>query len=216
MKIVLLAAGGHVGSRVAHEAASRGHAVTGIVRDPARVAAQAGVTIVQGDATDAASIATIARGADAILSTVGPNNAGGQSTDVIIQAAHAIIAGARLADVKRVIVLGGAGSLEVAQGVRAVDTPEFPDLWKANALAQGEALDIFRSDEAQGLDWTYISPAAIIAPGPRTGAYRVGAEEKMLFDAKGDSKISIDDYAVAMIDELESGKHIAKRITVAY
>lgn len=214
MKIILFAAGGNIGQRIAREATSRGHAVTAAVREPARFGRFQGIVeVVQADATNAASVAAGAQGVDAILSAVGPN-ANGQSADVLVQSARGLVAGARLAGVKRLIALGGAGSLEVAPGVAAVDTPHFPAEWKPNALAQRDALAVYRAD-AGDLDWTYISPAAIIAPGERTGRYRVGFEQ-MLFDDKGESKISIEDYAVAMIDELEKAGHIRKRITVAY
>ncbi|GLR46121.1 3-beta hydroxysteroid dehydrogenase [Mesorhizobium amorphae] len=214
MKIILFAAGGSIGRRIAREATDRGHEVTAAVRDPARFEPFQGIArVVQADATDAASVAASAQGADAILSAVGPN-ANGQAADVLVEAARSLVAGARKAGVKRLIALGGAGSLEVAPGLAAVDTPQFPAEWKPNALAQRDALEVYRS-EAADLDWTYISPAAIIAPGERTGHYRVGFEQ-MLFDEKGESRISIEDYAVAMIDELEKAKHIRKRITVTY
>lgn len=215
MKIALFAAGGNIGRRIALEAANRGHEVVAVVRDPTRAHRASGIfSVMPGDVTDAGSVAAAGSGVAAILSAVGPSVADGQSGNVLIDAAHALIAGARRAGVKRLIVLGGAGSLEVAPGLQAVDAPQFPPQWKDNALSQRRALDIYRA-EAGDLDWTYISPAAIIAPGERTGKYRVGFDQ-MLRDSNGESRISIEDYAVAMIDELENAAHIRKRITVAY
>ncbi len=112
-------------------------------------------------------------------------------------------------------MLGGAGSLEVAPGRQAVDTPGFPEAYKGDALGQGEALHVWRSAEAQGLDWTYIIPAGEIGPGARTGRYRVGGDE-LLVDATGASRIAYDDYAVAFLDTLERGDHRGRRISVAY
>jgi putative NADH-flavin reductase len=214
MKIALFGAGGNIGRRVAQEALNRGHEVIAVVRDPAKFEKRNdAIRVVAGDATSPDNVAAAVKGVDAVLSAVGPG-ASQQSNDILVQAARGLIEGVRRAGVKRLIVLGGAGSLEVSPGVQAVDAPEFPEAWKGNALAQREALKIFRSS-AGDLDWTYISPAAVIQPGMRTGRYRTGFDQ-MLFDDKGESRISIEDYAVAMIDALERAQHIRKRITVAY
>jgi putative NADH-flavin reductase len=214
MKIALFAAGGNIGRRIASEAVNRGHEVVAVVRNPARVDNLGGaLKVVAGDATDARSVTVAGRGVAAILSAVGPA-ANGQPSDVLVEAARALVVGARLAGVKRLIVLGGAGSLEVSPGLQAVDAPQFPSLWKDNAVSQRRALEFYRA-EAGDLDWTYISPAAMIVSGERTGQYRIGFDQ-MLRDSKGESRISIEDYAVAMIDELENAAHVRKRITVAY
>jgi uncharacterized protein len=126
--------------------------------------------------------------------------------------ARSLIEGVGKAGVKRLIVVGGAGSLEVAPGVRLVDTPQFPAGWKGIALSHADSLPIYRK---AALDWTYVSPAAFIEPGQRTGKYRTGGDQ-LLTDAKGESRISAEDFAVAVVDELEQKRHVRKRITVAY
>ncbi|HLZ57791.1 MAG TPA: NAD(P)H-binding protein, partial [Ktedonosporobacter sp.] len=110
------------------------------------------------------------------------------------------------------IVVGGAGSLEVAPGLHLVDTPDFPAAWKPTALAHRDALEVYRK---ANLDWTYVSPAALIAPGERTGTYRTGTD-KLLTDEKGESRISAEDYAIAILDEVEHPHFIRRRFTVAY
>jgi putative NADH-flavin reductase len=126
--------------------------------------------------------------------------------------AHSLITGLVQAGVRRLVIVGGAGSLEVAPGVQLVDTPEFPAAWKGIALAHRDALDVFRTAE---LDWTYISPAAFIEPGKRTGSFRIGSNQ-LITDAQGNSRISNEDYAVALVDEVEKGNFIRRQMTVAY
>jgi putative NADH-flavin reductase len=125
-----------------------------------------------------------------------------------------LLDGASQAKVKRLIVVGGAGSLEVAPGVRLVDAPAFPAEWKGVGLAHSDALEVYRNSEAE-VDWTYVSPPAIIEPGERKGNYRVGGDQ-LLADEKGDSRISTEDYAVALLDEVEKPRHLRGRFTVAY
>jgi putative NADH-flavin reductase len=127
---------------------------------------------------------------------------------------RAVLDGLRKAGVRRLVVVGGAGSLEVAPGVRIVDLPEFSDAYKPEALAQAALLDLLR-DNADDLEWTYISPGATIEPGERTGVYRVGGDQ-LLLDDDGNSRVSAEDYAIALVDELEKGENIRRRITVAY
>jgi uncharacterized protein len=216
MKIVLFGATGNVGQRVIKEALRRGSEIVGVVRDPA--AAQSPdptVKVVQGDATDAASVAAVTRGADAVVNAISPRpNARGLPAPSLTAAARALIAGMKRAGVKRLLVVGGAGSLEVAPGKQLVDQPDFPAAYKAEALAQRDALAVYRA-EAGELDWTYLSPAAEIHPGERTGRYRVGGHS-VLADRKGKSTISFEDYAVAVLDELEKRQYLRERFTVAY
>ncbi len=124
-----------------------------------------------------------------------------------------MITALRRANVRRLVILGGAGGLEISPGVRVVDAPDFPAMWKANALAQIKALALYR--EVEDLDWTVVSPAAIIEPGERTGNFQIGGDQ-LLVDAEGRSRISIADYAIAFVNELERGEAIRRRITVAY
>ena len=216
MKIVLFGATGNVGRRVAAEALSRGHAVVGVVRDPAAVAtSDSRVRLVKGDATRADSVAELVQGADAVVSAISPRpNARGLPAPSLVENARAIIAGLRRAGVKRVLVVGGAGSLELAPGRQLVDQPGFPEDYKAEALEGREALEVWRT-QGGGLEWSFLSPAAEIAPGERTGRYRTTADQ-FLVDAAGRSFITFEDYAVAVLDELEHPQHVGRRFGVAY
>jgi uncharacterized protein len=216
MKLVVFGATGNVGQRVAAEALRRGHEVTGVVRDPEAVQSpDPRVRLVKGDATNADSVAEVVRGADAVVSAISPRpNARGLPAPSLSANARALAKGLRAADVKRVLYVGGASSLEVAPGKALADTPDFPEAYRAEAREGREALDVFRN-EAKGLDWSYLSPAAEIAPGKRTGKYRT-TDDKLLVDDKGKSFITFEDYAVAVLDELERPQHVAKRFGVAY
>ncbi len=208
MKIVLFGARGTLGSRIAAEAQRRGHALTAVVRDLSAVSR--GFKGVRGDVLDSGSVASAVAGHDAVISAVGPG-ASSQPT-MVVDAARSLIEGLLQAGVRRLVVVGGAGSLEVKPGVQLVDTPEFPAPWRPVALAHRDALDVYRQAD---LDWTYVSPAALIAPGERTNHYRVGFDH-LLVDAHGESRISAEDYAVAVLDEIEKPRHVRQRITVAY
>ncbi len=217
MKIALFGANGTIGSRIATEALRRGHQVTAIARDPAAFGAKSqpqplqDVSVVQGDVTDAASVASAVRGHDVVISAVGPGHSG--NFPMLVQAAHALVDGLPRAGVKRLLIVGGAGSLEVAPGQRLMDLPAFPAAWLPYARAHAEALDIYRGNTS--LDWTYLSPADHILPGERTGSYRTGGDQ-LVKDAKGESRISAEDYAIALLDEIERPAHVRQRFTVAY
>jgi len=216
MKIALYGATGAIGQRVLREALQRGHSVTAIARDPSKITEQNPQLITKpGNIRDAQSVAEAVAGHDAVVSAVGPpHGAVSEGDSLFVEAAHTLITGLRQARVKRLMVVGGAGSLEVAPGVRMVDTPEFPAAWKGDALGQADALEVYRQ-EAGDLDWTYFSPAAVITPGERTGHYRSGSDQ-LVVDAEGQSRVSIEDYAVALLDELETPQHIQQRFTVGY
>jgi putative NADH-flavin reductase len=132
---------------------------------------------------------------------------------MLTDAARALIAGAKTARVKRLVVVGGAGSLETPEGARVMDRAGFPDAWKPIAQAHADALQVYQT-EAGGLDWTYLSPAAVIHPGVRTGRYRTGGD-RLVVDDQGNSHISAEDFAVALVDELERPAHVGRRFTVA-
>jgi uncharacterized protein len=166
---------------------------------------------VLADVTDAESVAEAVRGADAVVSAIGPGPDGDPS--VIPRAARALVEGLRRASVARLIVVGGAGSLEVSPGVMLFDTPEFPEAWKPVARAHGEALAIYRAEK--DLEWTVVSPAAFVEAGPRTGHYRAGVDQ-VVRDAHGASRISPEDLAVAIVDEAETPRHVRRRFTVAW
>jgi hypothetical protein len=210
MKLLIYGATGAIGSHITREALDRGHQVTVVLRDPEHADVDARANVVRGDVLDPAAVRAAVPGHDAVVSAIGPRD--GDYT-LFARAARPLVEALRSSPGTRLVVLGGAGSLEAAPGVQVVDTPEFPDAWKGNALGQRDALDVYR--EADDVLWTYISPAAVIAPGERTGQYRVGGD-KLLTDEKGESRISTEDYAVALIDELEHPQAVGRRITVAY
>jgi uncharacterized protein len=216
MKIVLFGATGNVGQRIAKEAIRRGHDVVGVVRDPSAVQSpDPRVQLVKGDATDANSVAAAAKGADAVVSAISPRpNARGLPAPRLADNARALIDGLRTARVKRVLYVGGASTLEIAPGKQLLDQPDFPQAYKAEAIEGREALAVWRK-EAEGLDWTFQSPAIEIGPGERTGRYRTTGEQ-LLFDAEGKSFITFEDYAVAVLDELERPQHVGERFGVAY
>lgn len=215
MRIALFGAGGVIGRRILDEALRRGHQLTAVVRDPKRFSRpDERVAVSQGDVLDAATVAAVVRGHDAVVSAVGPAHTADARPQMLVDAARALIAGLLRAGVSRLAVVGGGGSLEIAPGLELVDSPDFPAAWRPGALAQREALTVYRAAPA-GLDWTYFSPPALIEPGTRTGTYRTGTNQ-LLTDARGESRISAEDFAVALLDELERPKHIRQRITVAY
>jgi uncharacterized protein len=216
MKIVVIGATGNIGNRIVKEALSRGHEVTGVVRDPSAVLTpDPRIRLVKGDATRAGDVARAVKGADAVVSAISPRpNARGLPAPSLQANARALIAGLRSAQVKRVLYVGGASSLEVAPGQALADQPDFPEIYKAEAREGREALAVWRN-EAEGLDWTYLSPAVEIGPGQRTGKYRTTGD-KVLFDSAGKSFISFEDYAVAVLDELERPRNIGRRFGVAY
>lgn len=211
LKIALFGATGMIGSRIAAEAARRGHQVTALARNPARVPADlANVTAAQADVLDAASVGAAVRGHDVVASAYAPPKG---DPAAVSKASHALVDGVRAAGLKRLVVVGGAGSLEVAPGKQLVDTDGFPDAYKAVALAHRDAFDYYRG--ITDLDWTFFAPAALIAPGERTGKFRTGANT-LIADAEGNSRISAEDYAIAFVDELEQGRFIRQIATVAY
>jgi putative NADH-flavin reductase len=215
MKIVVFGATGHVGQRIVREALDRGHQVAGVVRDPSRAQSpDPRVPLAQGDATDAASVAAAVAGADAVVGSVSPRPGSTGQAPSLVDVARGLIGGLRQAGVKRLIVVGGAGSLEVAPGVALLDTPGFPEAYKAEAEEGRDSLAVYRS-EAEGLDWTFLSPAIVIQPGERTGRYRTTGDQ-LLTDEHGNSLISYEDYAVALLDELENPQHVGRRFGVAY
>jgi hypothetical protein len=208
MKVVLYGASGMIGSRILQELLSRGHQVTAVVRNPKKITVD-GIEVLQGDVTEADSVAETAKGADAAISAYAPP----QGEEPTLSAAvYALLDGLTAAGVKRLIVVGGAGSLEVAPGVPLVDAPGFPEAYRAIAMAHRDVLPILKESE---LDWTYLSPAAMIQPGERTGKFRLGGIT-LLADENGDSRISAEDYAVALVNELENPQNIRLQFTVAY
>jgi putative NADH-flavin reductase len=213
MKIAIIGATGFIGSAILREALNRGHQVTAIVRHPEKLPRHPNLVAQKGDVMNETEVTALVAGHDAVISAY---NAGWNTSDIYqqhISGSRNIINGVKKAGVKRLLVVGGAGSLEVAPGVQLVDTPQFPEQWKAGALATREVLYLLR-DEPE-LEWTFLSPSATIASGERTGQFRLGTDQ-LLTDISGQSRISVEDYAVAMLNELENPKHIRQRFTVGY
>ncbi|TDC93847.1 NADH-flavin reductase [Nonomuraea deserti] len=211
MRITLFGAAGAVGSRTLAEALSRGHDVTAAVRDPARLPPLPGVQVRRGDASDVGDVAALSAGQDLVISATRP--APGREHD-LVATAESLLAGVSATGV-RLLLVGGAAGLTVpgTGGLTVVDTPDFPPSWRPIALACDAQLAACRA--APRADWTYLSPPALLEPGERTGRYRLGADE-LLVDADGRSVISMEDLAVALLDEAERPRHRRCRFTVAY
>ncbi len=213
MKIALIGPTGFVGSAVLTELLARGHSVTALSRDPAKLPAQQRLNVVKADVYDADQVADAVKGADAVVSAFNPGWGDADLYNNFIKGTKATLAGVKQASVKRLLVVGGAGSLYAAPGLQIVDTPEFPAEWKTGALAAREALNLIKQETA--LDWTFLSPAVHLEPGERRGSYRVELETPVM-DEQGPAHISVADLAVAIVDELEKPAHIRRRFTVGY
>lgn len=211
MKLAILGASGWIGSTITAEAISRGHEVIGLARDLSKLPTQ----ITQQKAFDLQNdddLKNAIAGADALIVSISGRAKGNH--EIVAATAQKILAELPNTDVSRLIWVGGAGSLEVAPGVTLLSVPEFPEDYKGEAIAQGEALTVFKDSHSK-IDWTFVSPAAEIFPGERSGDYRVGGDQ-LVSDAEGNSKISVQDYAVGFMDEVESGAHPQQRIGLAY
>ena len=209
MNVVLFGATGTLGTRIRQELLERGHQVTAVVRDPAKLETATGLTVKGGNVLEARDVAEAVQGADAVISAFGPPP---DDPKQLAVAAEALTDGLQRAGVNRLIAVGGAGTLDIAPGVRFIDAPGFPEAYKPAARAHLEALEVVRKSP---LDWTSIAPAAFIMPGQRTGNYRTGGD-LLVTDSSGRSQISAEDFAIAVVDELENGRHIRQRFTVAY
>ena len=211
MKIALIGATGNIGRHIAQEAIRRGHLVTAIVREEKPLPPELdGAKTVAASLENPAALAEAIRGHDVLASAYGPGNS---SIDSIVDVAHAVVTAARSAGTRRLVIVGGAGSLEVAPGVQLVDTPDFPAPYKPYALAHREALAVFKA--ADDLEWTFFSPAAEIGPGEKRGVFRTGTRT-LIIAANGHSEISYPDYAVAFVSEIEQPRFIKQIATAAY
>lgn len=202
MKIALIGASGNAGSRILAELVARGHQVTAIARNPEKIASAPLVTAVKGDVFDEVGLASLIKGHDAVVSSV----------HFLASDANKLIAAVRASGVKRYLIVGGAASLEVAPGQRLLDSPQFPEIYRAEATAGAAFLDLIRG--ANDLDWTFFSPAAAFVPGERTGKFRLGTDQ--LIANETGSSISFEDYAIALVDEIETPKHVKARFTIGY
>lgn len=203
MKVAVVGASGRAGSEIVAELVRRGHTVTGIARHPEKIADLPGVTAKAGDVKDGAALAALLDGHDAVVTAVMFSDSDPQT----------LIGAVKASGAKRYLVVGGAGSLEVAPGVRLIDTPEFPAIYKTEASRGAAFLDALRAEPA--LDWTFLSPSALFFIGERTGKFRLGGDQ-LLATADGKSSISYADYAIALVDEIEKPAHRRRRFTVGY
>lgn len=201
-KIALIGASGNAGSRILKELSDRGHQVTAIARSPEKIASLPNVVAKKGDVFDQAGLSELLKGHDAVISSV-HFTASDPAT---------LIEAVRASGVQRYLVVGGAGSLEIAPGQRVVDLPDFPAAYKAEAIKGAEFLDILKQEKQ--LDWTFLSPSAEFVPGERTGKFRIG-KDNLLSNGEG-SRISFEDYAIALVDEIEKPQHSRQRFTIGY
>jgi putative NADH-flavin reductase len=204
MKVAVLGASGKGGSQITRELVSRGHQVVAIARNPENLPSGEGITPVQGDASDADALAKQIAGVDAVISAV--------HFDI---PASTLLSAVKKAGVNRLLVMGGAASLNNADGVRLYDSPGFPENIKPIVKPAIDFLDDLKNEGE--VDWTFFSPAMIIFEGERQGpgSFKLG-DDTLVTDANGESKISYADYAIAMVDELEQHAHSRRRFTAAY
>ena len=202
-KIAIIGATGHVGSQLLEEALRRGHSVTAIARHSSKIGPREGVIIKEVDINDAPALQAAVAGHDAVLS----------AANFSTLPATAIIEPVKKSGVKRLLFVGGAGSLLLPDGSKVIDSPDFPEMYKAEASAGGVYLETLRK-EAE-LDWTFLSPSAEFVPGERTGKFRLG-QDHLLVSAEGRSWITFADFAIAMLDEVQDPKHSRQRFTVGY
>jgi len=219
MKVALIGATGFVGAKVLEEALSRGHEVTAIVRKPEAVPDRPRVRAVKADVHDVDALAGVLKGHDVVISAFNPGRQtpGGDEVTEMHAAGHrAIIAAVKRSGVKRFLAVGGAASLKTKAGIEFLDSEEFPKEYEPfkGGIRGTRALYYMLKDDAD-LDWVFQAPSVFLLPGARTGKYRTGADH-VLYDADGRSHISLEDYAVAMIDEMERPAHHRERFTVGY
>src|SRR4026209_1076948 len=213
MKLAIIGASGFVGSAILKEALDRGHEVTAIVRHPEKVKSHPKLRSLKGDINNEHEVARSVAGHAAVISAFNPGWSNPDIYEQQVKGTYAIINGVKKAGVKRLLFVRGAGSLAIKPGVQSVDLPDFPTEYKQGALATRETLNMLRNDVS--LEWSFLSPSADLFPGQRTGTFRLGTGQ-LIRDANGASRISVEDYAMAMVDEVEMPKHIRRRFTVGY
>lgn len=210
MNVALYGATGKSGSRILKELISRGHRVTAIVRDPGRLPQPGpGVSIKQDDLSDPKKIAAAINGAEAVISAYGPPQ---EDPEAIIGVTQRQIEAIGRGAKTRLLVVGGAGGLNVAPGAALADSKDFPESFQPIARAHIKAFELLK---ASTINWTYLAPAAYFVPGDRTGKFRLGKDE-LVTDAQQQSRISMEDYAIALVDELEKPTHLRQRFSVGY
>ncbi|HGY1013314.1 TPA: NAD(P)-dependent oxidoreductase [Aeromonas salmonicida subsp. smithia] len=212
MKIALIGASGFVGTAILNEAVSRGHHVTAIVRDVSKVATHPQVTAVAVDAQNPQALAEVLKGHDRVISAYNPGWTAPDIYDQYLKGAKAIVAAAVTAR-SWLLVVGGAGSLEIAPGVQLVDTPDFPAEWKQGALAARDGLTALRRETT--LDWRFVSPPVFLEPGDKRGSYHLGGDQ-VLFSGDKPAGITVGDLADGVLNEVEKPAHLRQRFTLGY
>jgi len=220
MNVVLFAATGRAGSTILNELISRGHQVTAVARNLDKLPGQLPETVkrVRDDLSSVDRIAEIISGSDAVVSAYGPPSSDPRYTsdisytDQLVSVTERLVAAVRKAGVSRLIVVGGAGSLEFSPGVTVLDSGYWPKPLVPIATSHMKAFAALR---ASGINWTYFSPPMLIQPGERTGKFRLGGNE-LIKDDQGNSRVSFEDYAIALVDELEKPAHERSRFTIGY
>ena len=220
MNIVLLAATGRAGSTILNELVSRGHQVTAVARNLDKLPAQLPDTVkrVRDDLSSVDRIAEIITGADAVVSAYGPPSSDPRYTsditytDQLVSVTERLIAAVRKAGAPRLIVVGGAGSLQFSPGVTVLDSGYWPEPYVQIATSHMKAFAALRASD---INWTYFSPPMLIQPGERTGKFRLGGDD-LVKDEQGKSRVSFEDYAIALVDELEKPAHERSRFTIGY
>ncbi len=219
MKVALIGASGFVGSKILAEALRRGHQVTAIVRNPEKLdASPKNLTVQKADVLQVEDLAKILAGHDVVISSFNPARgvAGPEVYEKHVAGHKAIIAATKKSGVKRFLGVGGAASLKTPEGIELIDSLQFPAAYEAfKPGIRGTRELYYLLQQEPTLDWVFVSPSVVIAPGERTGKFRVG-KDHVLYNDKGESKISLEDYAVALVDEMEHPKHHNERITIGY
>jgi putative NADH-flavin reductase len=213
MKIAIIGATGFIGSTIVKEALERDHHVTAISRNPKASAISSRLDLVSVDVADVDLLAQTLKGHDAIVLAYNSGHGNPEQARKQVEATQSMIAAVKKSGVKRVVMVGGAGTLEISPGLQLVDSKDFPKEYLQAATGTRDAYNLLRIEET--LDWTVYAPAGMIAPGKKTGKARIG-DHRFLVDDKGQSNISVEDYAMLMMDEVESPKHIKKMFTAAY
>lgn len=216
MKVALIGASGFVGSAILDELISRGHEVTAIVRHPEKVKKAKNVTAVKANVLNEEEVAAAVKGQDVVVNAYNPGWTNPKIYEEFLAGFKAIQEGVKKSGVNRLFIVGGGGSLYIAPGQQLVDGPDFPEAYKAGALALRDYLNDIKQE--QDLEWTFLSPGIEMhqgTSGVRQGTYRTGLENPV-FNAEGRSVISVEDMALAIVDELEHPKHVRQRFTVGY
>lgn len=213
MKIALIGATGFVGSFILKEALNRGHQVTGISRHPEKLPEHKNLNREKADVMNESTTIELLKGHDVVVAAFNPGWSNPDIYNLYIKGISSILNEIKASGVKRLFIVGGAGSLEIKPGVQLVDTPDFPKEYKEGALAARDALNILKKEN--NLNWTFISPSIVLKPGKRTGQFRYSTDQ-LLFNNNGESKISTEDLALAIIDEIKNLEYVKKRFTVGY